>query len=74
MGHALRLLVTGEQQLGGTVEIDEFYVAGNPRRNADRPRLGRSRNGQPQTTIQSSTLNGNMHAVRSTQTPLKGLS
>lgn len=37
MGHALRLLVTREQQLGGTVEIDEFYIGGSPRRDADRP-------------------------------------
>jgi hypothetical protein len=29
MGHALRLLVTGEQQLGGMVEIDEFYIGGS---------------------------------------------
>jgi hypothetical protein len=50
MGHALRLLVTREQQLGGTVEIDEFYIGGSPRRDADRPRLGRGRKGQPRTT------------------------
>ena len=50
MGHALRLLVTCEQQLGGTVEIDEFYIGGSPRRDADRPRLGRGRKGQPRTT------------------------
>jgi hypothetical protein len=50
IGHALRLLVTREQQLGGTVEIDEFYIAGSPRRDADRPRLGRGRKGQPRTT------------------------
>ena len=50
MGHALRLLVTREQQLGGTVEIDEFYIGGSPRRDAGRPRLGRGRKGQPRTT------------------------
>jgi len=49
MGHALRLLVTREQQLGGTVEIDEFYIGGSPRRDADRPHLGRGRKGQPRT-------------------------
>ena len=50
MGHALRLLVTSERQLGGTVEIDEFYLGGGPRDGADRPRLGRGRNGHPRTT------------------------
>jgi ISXO2-like transposase domain/Transposase zinc-ribbon domain len=50
MGQALRLLVTREQQLGGTVEIDELYIGGSPRRDADRPRLGRGRKGQPRTT------------------------
>ena len=50
MGHALRLLVTGEHQLGGTVEIDEFYIGGSPRNDADRPHLGRGRKGQPRTT------------------------
>lgn len=50
MGHALRLLMTREQPLGGTVEIDGFYVGGSPRRDADRPRLGRGRKGQPRTT------------------------
>ncbi len=49
MGHALRLLVTREQ-LDGTVEIDEFYIGRSPRRDADRPRLGRGRKGQPRTT------------------------
>jgi transposase-like protein len=50
MGHALRLLMTREQQLCGTVEMDEFYIGGGPRRDADRPRLGRGRKGQPRTT------------------------
>jgi hypothetical protein len=50
MGHALRLLVTREQQLGGTVEIDELCIGGGPRRDADRPPLGRGRKGQPRTT------------------------
>jgi transposase-like protein len=50
MGHVLRLLVTREQPLGGTVELDEFYIGGSPRRDADRPRLGRGRKGQPRTT------------------------
>jgi len=45
MGHARRLLVTREQQLGGTVELDEFYIGGSPRNDADRPHLGRGRKG-----------------------------
>jgi transposase-like protein len=50
MGHVLRLLVTREHQLGGTVEMDEFYIGGSPRKDADRPRLGRGRKGQARTT------------------------
>jgi hypothetical protein len=50
MGHALRLLLTREQPLDGTVEMDEFYIGGSPRNDADRPRLGRGRKGQPRTT------------------------
>jgi hypothetical protein len=50
MGHALRLLLTREQPLDGTVEMDEFYIGGSPRNDADRPRLGRGRKGQPKTT------------------------
>jgi transposase-like protein len=50
MGHAMRLLVTREHQLDGTVEMDEFYIGGSPRNDADRPHLGRGRKGQPRTT------------------------
>jgi ISXO2-like transposase domain/Transposase zinc-ribbon domain len=50
MGHALRLLVTREHTLEGTVEIDEFYFGGGPPKDADRPHLGRGRKGQPRTT------------------------
>src|SRR5579863_8936974 len=50
MGHALRLLVTREHPLDGTVEMDEFYFGGSPRKDADRPHLGRGRKGQPRTT------------------------
>lgn len=50
MGHVLRLLVTQEQPLTGMVEMDELFVGGAPRRDADRPRLGRGRKGQPRTT------------------------
>ena len=34
MGHALRLLVSREHQLDGTVEMDEFYIGAGPRRGA----------------------------------------
>ena len=50
MGHALRLLVTRGHSLDGTVEMDEFYIGGGPRKSADHPRLGRGRKGQPRTT------------------------
>lgn len=50
MGHALRLLVTREDQLDGTVEMDEFYIGGVPRKDTDQPHLGRGRKGQPRTT------------------------
>jgi hypothetical protein len=50
MGHALRRRLTREQPLNGTVEMDEFYIGGSPRNDADRPRLGRGRKGQPKTT------------------------
>jgi hypothetical protein len=50
MAHALRLLMNREHQLNGTVEMDEFYVGGSPRKDADRPHMGRGRKGQPRTT------------------------
>lgn len=31
VGHVLRLLVTCEQQFGGTSEVDQLYVGGSPR-------------------------------------------
>jgi len=49
MGHALRLLLAREHPLEGTVEVDEFYLGGSPRKDADRPRMGRGRKGQPRT-------------------------
>ena len=50
MGHALRLLVVRETPLGGTVEIDEFYLGGRPKPKADAPPPGRGRKGQRRTT------------------------
>lgn len=50
VGHALRLLMNREHPLEGLVEMDEFYLGGSPRNDADRPRLGRGRKGQPRTT------------------------
>lgn len=49
MGHALRLLMSREHQLEGTVEMDEFYIGGSPRKDPDRPHLGRGRKGQART-------------------------
>lgn len=48
MGHALRLLMSRQEPVEGTVEIDEFYLGGRPRNDAGRPRPVRK--GQPQTT------------------------
>lgn len=39
--------MTREHHLDGSVEMDEFYIGGSPRYDADRPRLGRGRKGQP---------------------------
>ena len=49
MGHALRLLVAGQKQLGGTIEIDGFYLGGRLKQKLDGPRPGRGRKGQPNT-------------------------
>ena len=49
MGHALRLLVARQNQLGGTVELDGFYMGGQPKQNRDEPRPGRGRKGQRKT-------------------------
>ena len=50
MGHALRLMLAREEPLGGTVEVDEFYIGGRPKKPADAPPPGRGRKGQPKTT------------------------
>jgi transposase-like protein len=50
MGHALRLLMSRQQLVSGTVEIDDLYIGGTPRKDADRLHLGRGRKGQPRTT------------------------
>jgi len=50
IGHAIRLMLARENQLDGIVETDEFYIGGSPRNDADRPKLGRGRKGQPRTT------------------------
>ena len=50
IGHAVRLMLARENQLDGIVETDEFYLGGSPRHDADRPKLGRGRKGQPRTT------------------------
>ena len=50
MGHALRLMVARETPLGGTVEIDEFYLGGRAKKSTGAPPSGRGRKGQPRTT------------------------
>ena len=49
MGHALRLLVAQQNQLGGTIEVDGFYSGGQPKQNRDEPRPGRGRKGLRKT-------------------------
>lgn len=50
MGHAVRLMLTQEQQLGGIVETDEFYIGGRQRQDRNSPKPGRGRKGLPKTT------------------------
>lgn len=52
MGHALRLLMTNEKPLAGTVEIDELRIGGMPHKTAGDlgPGPGRGRRGQRKTT------------------------
>jgi hypothetical protein len=42
--------MTCERTFSGTVEVDEFYIGGSPRRGADYPRVGRGRKGHSRTT------------------------
>ena len=50
MGHALRLMLARENPLGGTVEIDEFFLGGRPKKKPDEPSPGRGRKGLRRTT------------------------
>src|SRR6516164_5610033 len=50
MGHALRLMVARETPLGGTIEIDEFFLGGRPKKKPDAPPPGRGRKGLRRTT------------------------
>jgi transposase-like protein len=45
IGHALRLMLARENPLGGTVEIDEFFLGGRPKKKPDEPPPGRGRKG-----------------------------
>ena len=49
LGHALRLMMSPNDRLGGTVEIDGFYFGGEPRKGADGPDPGRGRKGLRKT-------------------------
>jgi transposase-like protein len=42
MGHALRLMMAREAPLSGTVEIDQFYLGGDPKKGIDGPAPGRA--------------------------------
>jgi hypothetical protein len=48
--NALRLMLARENPLGGTVEIDEFFLGGRPKKRADEPPPGRGRKGLRRTT------------------------
>ena len=50
MGHALRLMLARENPLGGTIEIDEFFLGGRPKKKPDAPPPGRGRKGLRRTT------------------------
>ena len=50
IGHGLRLMLARENPLGGTVEIDEFFLGGRPKKRADEPPPGRGRKGLRRTT------------------------
>ena len=50
IGHALRLMLARENPLGGTVEIDEFFLGGRPKKRTDEPPPGRGRKGLRRTT------------------------
>jgi transposase-like protein len=52
IGHALRLMLARENPLGGTVEIDEFFLGGRPKKKPDEPPPGRGRKGLRRTTKQ----------------------
>jgi transposase-like protein len=50
IGHALRLMLARENPLGGTVEIDESFLGGRPKKRVDEPPPGRGRKGLRRTT------------------------
>ena len=50
IGHALRLMLARENPLGGTVEIEEFFLGGRPKKRVDEPPPGRGRKGLRRTT------------------------
>jgi ISXO2-like transposase domain len=43
-------MLARENPLGGTVEIDEFFLGGRPKKRADEPPPGRGRKGLRRTT------------------------
>lgn len=49
MGHALRLMVAREHMLEGTVEVDHFYIGGQPKKRRGDAPPGRGRKGLKKT-------------------------
>ncbi len=49
MGHALRLMVSRDHKMGGTVEIDHFYFGAQPKKHPEDPSPGRGRKGRKKT-------------------------
>lgn len=49
MGHILRLLVARDQPLDGTIEMDDLFLGGAPRKDPGKPRPGVGRKGHPRT-------------------------
>ena len=50
IGHALRLMLAREYPLGGTVESEEFFLGGRPKKRVNEPPPGRGRKGLRRTT------------------------
>ena len=65
IGHALRLMLARETPLGGTIEIDEFFLGGRPKKRADEPTPGR---GQGSATDHKASSAGGRAAAERNRT------